>query len=166
MEMPDRRQSGAVLVLALIFLLIGSFVVIPLAGLATTNLQATAPFITERQLEYAADGAMDLAIETVRYSAMDGYAGGPCGPITTTVNGQTVTVDCTSETPGASGAAGENGESRYVSFVACPGGDTSGCSGQSFLSATADYSDFTPTGVVQPGYAVRILTWEVQSANS
>jgi len=165
MEMPDRRQSGAILVLALIFLLIGSFVVIPLAGLATTNLQATAPFITERQLEYAADGAMDLAIETVRYSATQGYPGGTCGSITTTLNGQTVTVDCTSEAPGTSGAAGEDDESRYVSFVACPGGDTSGCPGQSFLSATADYADFTPSGDVQVGYAVRILSWDVQSAN-
>ena len=145
--------------LALIFLIIGSFVVIPLAGLATTNLQNTAPFISLRQDAFAADGAMDLAIESVRYSATAGYPNGACPSITTTLNGQTIRVDCTANTPGP-------GESRNVSFVACTNGAPTDCPGSSLLDATADYSDFTPTGDVQVGYAMRVLSWEVQSANS
>ena len=163
MEAPEARQSGAILVLALIFLVVGSFVVIPLAGLATTNLQNTAPFISIRQTEFAADGAMDLAIETVRYSPVWGYPpNGPCGPIPispSALNGQTLSVACQSNPP-------TTGESRNVTFWVCSGTTaTPNCAG-SLLEATADYSDFTPSGTVQVGYAVRILSWEISSADS
>ena len=176
MPEPRSREMGAILILALIFMLVGSVVVIPLAGFATTNLMETHPFIVERQLQAAVDGATDMAIETIRYSATDGYPGGPCASTTSPViNGQVIRVDCTSNPvpafdPG-SPSTQPNKESRNVTFVACPSSDgTPDCPGHELLDATVAYADFyTPPGKVSqvsPGYSATVLSWTVAGAQS
>jgi hypothetical protein len=162
---PRSRDAGAILVLALIFMLVGSVVVIPLAGFATTNLMVTHPFIQERQVQSAVDGATDLAIETVRYSATQGYPGGTCASVTPPpLNGQTIRVDCASN---AIAPPATPTESRDVTFVACPTSDaTPDCPGHDLLDATVAYSDFTPSGQVEVGYSASVLSWTVTGADS
>lgn len=63
----DDRERGAVLVLALIFLIVGSLLALALTTLSSTNLTNTANFVNLRTVNYAADGAMDGAIQQVRY---------------------------------------------------------------------------------------------------
>lgn len=63
----DDRERGAVLVLALIFLIVGSLLALALTTLSSTNLTNTANFVNLRAVNYAADGAMDGAIQQVRY---------------------------------------------------------------------------------------------------
>ena len=60
-------ETGAALIIALVLLILGSFVVVALATQATTNLVDTSSLNGSRGLEYAADGAMDGAIQQGRY---------------------------------------------------------------------------------------------------
>lgn len=163
--MRDRsRESGAILILALLFMLAGSLLVVPLAGLASTNLGDTPGLVGQRQVQYAADGASELAIEQIRYSKTQGYPHGSCtlNPNTFTLNGYSIRVDCTSNVP-VSGS----GQSRNVSFVACPTTHSAtNCPGFDLLDAQEAFSDFNPSGQVQIGYSAALLSWIIKPANS
>ena len=62
-----RDESGAVLVLALVFLVVGSLIAVALGTEATTIVSNSSNLRTFRTINYAADGAVDGAIEQVRY---------------------------------------------------------------------------------------------------
>ena len=68
----NRDESGATLLLALVFLIIGSFVVVALVSESGTNLIDTNSLVSSRSQEYAADAGMDAAIQQSRYH------NGPC----------------------------------------------------------------------------------------
>lgn len=73
-----RGERGAALIVAILFLTVGSLLVVSLTNLSGTNLLNTSALQQQRNVEYAADGAMDGAIQTVRYhaeSASDAAAG-------------------------------------------------------------------------------------------
>lgn len=63
----EKRESGAALVLALILLTLGSLLVLPLASEANVNLVDTTRLQAGRELAYAADGALDGAVQQTRY---------------------------------------------------------------------------------------------------
>jgi hypothetical protein len=63
-----RGEGGAALVIALIFLIIGSFIVLTLTNLTGVNLTDTFQLQGERAVEYATDGGIDGAIEAFRYN--------------------------------------------------------------------------------------------------
>src|ERR1700674_932832 len=60
-------EAGATLVLALVFVLVISLVLMAIVTLSGTNLIDTAQLQNARSVEYAADGAVDAAIQAVRY---------------------------------------------------------------------------------------------------
>jgi hypothetical protein len=64
-ETDDER--GAVLVIALIFMIVGGVLAVALTSLSSTNLVNTSNYQNLRIVNYAADGAMDGAIQQVRY---------------------------------------------------------------------------------------------------
>lgn len=174
METPRlrRRDSGAVLVLALVFMVAASLMVIPLAGYATSNLGSTASLGVTRGVQTAADSIMDDAIESVRYMSGSGGGypdftnppgtctvpssalptltepnGGASYPILITCQGYPLTTTnpgCTPTTePGC--AFADSTASREVAFVAKSGGST-------VLTALVEYWDFfnEPTGLTCP----------------
>ena len=70
-------ERGAVLILALVFLLVGSLTITTLASWTTTSLSSTLRFNSARADLYAADAATQLAITTSRYQYPQG-ASYPC----------------------------------------------------------------------------------------
>ena len=164
--MPEsQREAGAILIIALVFMIVGALLVLPLARLATTNLADTSGLANQRQVQSAADGATEMAIEQIRYSTTQGYPTGGCSlsPNTVSLNGFTIRVDCTSH-PLSSNPANQ---SRNVSFVACPSTDaTMNCPGQDLLDAQVVYFDFTPSIQLQVGYSSALISWFVKPANA
>ena len=64
-----RDDSGAALVLALVFLIVAALTVTALVSFAGTGLLDTAGFTPQRGLQYGANGAVEIAIQRVRYEA-------------------------------------------------------------------------------------------------
>jgi hypothetical protein len=83
-------EAGAALIMALVFITIGSLLSISLANLSGANLLNSTGLQNQRNSEYAADAAMSEATQAVRY-----YGGSPpCEPITSpTLNGDPIKVD-------------------------------------------------------------------------
>jgi hypothetical protein len=174
-----RGESGAILVLAVVFMIAVALLVIPLAGLATTNLQDTSTLVPQRQLLFAADGATDLAIQATRYSATSGYynknspASSVCTSVTLSssvqqINGQSIRVDCTAQAP-------VGADSRQVQFYACPTGTATDCPGQTLIVAQVSFRDFCPAsggtnppcafaGELAVGYSATLLNWTVTNS--
>ena len=65
-ERPD-REEGAILLLALVFVLVISLLLVALVSLAGNDLLNVSHLKSLRSLEYASDGAVDSAIQAVRY---------------------------------------------------------------------------------------------------
>jgi hypothetical protein len=67
----DRDERGAVLVLALVFLVVAALALTALVTFAGTGLVATAGLTPQRGLQYGADGATEIAIQNIRKLATD-----------------------------------------------------------------------------------------------
>ena len=67
-----RDQAGAVMILALLFLIVVGGLVSVLATSVASHLQDSTAFSTARSMQYAATSAVDLAIQDIRYAPMLG----------------------------------------------------------------------------------------------
>ena len=70
-----RGEQGAALIIALVFMLTMGLLVGVLVTLADTNLLASANLEAQRTGQYAADGALETAVQTVRYLGPAATAG-------------------------------------------------------------------------------------------
>ena len=120
----ETRESGAALILALVFLVAISLTVVALVSMAGTAMLTTANLTSQSSLEYAADGATDAAVQWVRYgseaandncgegtsfclylfndtpgSTPGGCVSGPGETTTTTAGGGTPAADCDAPEP-------------------------------------------------------------------
>ena len=66
----EADDTGASLILALIFLIVAALTLTALVSFAGTGLLDTAGFTSERGLQYGADGAVEIAIQHVRYQTV------------------------------------------------------------------------------------------------
>ena len=122
-RVPARRlegQEGAALVLALIFLIVGTLTVISLTNLTGVNLTTTFSLQGERAVEYTADGGVDGAIQALRYTQPNPvqtgniYQAGACPSYkpTTSLNEDAAQyyayVSCTFMTPATGSSASNN----------------------------------------------------------
>jgi len=64
-----RDDSGAALILALVFLIVAALTLTALVTFAGTGLLDTAGFTSQRSLQYGANGAVEIAIQRVRYES-------------------------------------------------------------------------------------------------
>ena len=62
-----RREAGSVLILALVFMVLGGALIIPLTSWTTTDLVNTVKFQNVTERTYAADGATQVAMWSERY---------------------------------------------------------------------------------------------------
>jgi hypothetical protein len=161
-----RDEEGAVLLLALLFVLVISLTLIALANLAGNDLLNTSHLKSLRSLEYAADGGVESAVQGVRYNPTIGMSGlctpgvapgrsitmGPVG------NAATIQVFC-------SGAL--NAKGRVINFAACPLGssDYGTCASKAVLLSQVTFDDYALNGTPAPGTGVIINSWVVQTAN-
>jgi len=152
----ERGESGAVLILALIFVIVTGVVGVALASLTSTNLTATSDLQAKRGVEYAADGAVDAAIQIVRYSGANFALGtwAPCAPSTQplTMDGSTIWVECTMGTATAPTGG------RTVEFQACGVDPVPTCTA-SDLTAQVTFDDNAVGGGPQVGTSVTIVSW-------
>jgi hypothetical protein len=162
-----RDESGATLILALVFIIIGSITVYALVGLSDTNLLNTTGYQAIRQVGYAADGVMDAAIQSVRYDATAGTYLNACPSFpsatgSVVVNGISpgIRVDCVGQNTSGLGTA-----QRLVNLYACPSNVAAPCpAASSIVSAAILISDTDSKGNPAPGYSLSIQSWSVSGA--
>jgi hypothetical protein len=150
-----RDEAGAVLILAMIFLVAISLIVGGLMGFVGTSLTATTTFASERAQETAATSAVNLAIENSRTtfsSAMlnamgpDGFnPPAPCwgtgSPSTFTSGSVTVYVWCSMVWQPYSA------QTRTITYSACLSTttiDPAACAAAPLLQAVETFDDYPP----------------------
>jgi hypothetical protein len=151
-----RGEAGAILILALIYIIVVSLVVAALTTWASSDLNNTTKFNSVSALHYAASSATEVAIQSMRFNPIPQAtptggvtsAIGECwvplsGPTSTLVVDQvSVTVWCTST---------ENLNSpntRVVDLYTCLSTVTSSsCQSHSVVAAVVDFNDYPPGGL-------------------
>lgn len=183
----SRDESGAVLILALIFVIIVTLSIFGLITFGGTGILNSTNLKGQRSLEFAADGATSAAIQAVRYSNYTFSQTGiedclPDGAIlnptsintqSMTINGIAMWVDCTATPPPFS----QPNVSRAVTFYACEQtlNPVSCLGSNSILVATVYFNDTSSSGVddCSPptetdtcGSGMTITSWVVETANN
>jgi hypothetical protein len=147
-----RDESGAVLILALIFLLVVGMVVGSLASWATNDLNNTAKFTSARTVQYSVSGATENAIQNMRYTplfstqlnttaASPSYCWGTSAPSAVTIDNLNVAVWCSTVWTPTSAAT------RVVTFSACPvtsSETAASCAAAPTLQAVVTFGDYPP----------------------
>lgn len=179
----DEHEDGAVLILTLVFIIIVSLSMLGLITFGGTGILNATNLKGQRSLEFAADGATTAAVQAVRYS-YNGFITSseqdclPDGAVfsltspdtqTLTINGITMTVDCTA----APMPTSSPNVTRAVLFDAC---QTAPCSANnSIVIATVYFTDISTSGVnscSSPtnsstcGVGMTINSWIVETANN
>ena len=89
------EEDGQALLLALGFLVFFGLVITVILGFAEASVRATTNLREQRNTVYAADGAMDGAIQFGRQNlAVGAFGAVPCITYTATLNGTTAAVTC------------------------------------------------------------------------
>ena len=163
-------QDGAVLVLALVFMIVIALVLLGVVTLAGNDLLNTSHLLDQQSLEYRSSGATQVAIQTVRYTNTV-FNGGSClssnTPIQIGQNAPPVYVDCSTVPHNLLPA--DTGVSREVDFYACGTSSTSCSSTNYTVWATVDFVD-GPTcasgSIGACGTSESIKSWLVHNANT
>jgi hypothetical protein len=152
-----RDESGAVIILALVFLVAVSVMVLALAGSTSNDLANSLNFTSARTVDNAASNAIDVAIESMRYTPLltagstdqtlnaspPSYCWGGPG------NSQLANIDVWCSTVWNPASA----NTRVVTFSACQ--STAGavaCALHPLLQAVVTFDDY-PVGVSAPNTA-------------
>ena len=167
-----RDEQGATLVLALVFMIIIALVLVPLVTFSGNGLQNTSNLLQEQSLEYRSNGAVEVAVQTVRYTDVT-YSGGSCfasGSPTVQIgqagpSNPPVYVNCS--TVPLSQLPSDTGVTREINVYAC--GSTS-CSASNYtVWATVDFQDgptCSPDSIGDCGAMESIKSWLVHNANT
>jgi hypothetical protein len=156
-------ETGAALILALIFLVTVGGVVGSLSTWALNDLKNTTHITSGRTLQYAVSGAVGTADQDIRYSPQLSTTqnatapGAPCWGTASssqvTINGTNVAVWCSTTWNAGSVST------RIVTFMACPVpagqsavGLASSCASNPTLEAVVTYGDY-PAGDNAPNSA-------------
>ena len=148
-----RDDRGAVLILALIYIVAVSFIVGALADWAMNDLNNTTTFDSVSQVHYALSGATEAAIHDVRFSPIPSIpiSYGTASPITEclggstsiSINGYNVAVYCSTVINLAQAAT------RTVTFYACQwtsSTDATSCASSAHLTVVVAYDDYPAVG--------------------
>jgi Tfp pilus assembly protein PilX len=173
--MVDRRttraEDGAVLVLALVFMIVIALVLLGLVTLSGNDLLNTSNLLNQQSLEYRSSGAMRVAIQTVQYTNTSFPKLSSCFSSATGVqvgqNSPPVYVDCM--TVPHSQLPANTGVSREINFYACGTSSTSCSSTNYTVWATVDFVDgpTCATGAIGAcGITQSIKSWLVHNANN
>lgn len=173
-----RDESGAALIIALIFVIAVALIITALISLTGTNLASTANLQNDRSTEYAVDGVIDGGIQVVRpMTATTTNLTSNCGLGSTTpifdptngLNGFDLVAFC--------GDVGTPNGERIVTFEACSSTNTSfaSCQDNSLLEAVVTFVDEmcsfvsgnpVPSCSSSTGYSVTTNSWTVKRANA
>jgi hypothetical protein len=146
-----RDETGAILLLALAYIILASVMITALTTWAINDLHNTTKFASARSTDYAASSAVEVAINSIRYTALVGtnqtlnasppsYCWGSSPPSTLpTTDGANISVWCsTLEDLGSQ-------STRTVTFYACPNTVSStSCAATPLLQAIVVFNDYPP----------------------
>src|ERR1039458_7565614 len=161
----SRSESGAILILALVYIFTLSLIVAALADWATNDLTNTTHFTTARSLQYALSSVTDTAIQSIRYTPWPSTSppantatpnvinpgpGNCWTPATGSIDtlppadfaGESVAVWCSTVENLLQGTT-----TRVVTFYACwsPTSNTA-CATTPLLEAVVAFDDYPPGG--------------------
>ena len=152
-DVTQQDEHGAILILALIYILTISLIVVALSTWATNDLNNSTKFSNARFVSYSATNATELAIENIRYTPLvgqnqtlvpnpPGYCWGTSGRSTLTTNKISITVWCSTV------QNLQSGNTRTVTFSACLSTVVSGvtCAANPLLQAIVIYDDYPKSG--------------------
>jgi Tfp pilus assembly protein PilX len=165
-------DAGAVLVLALVFVLAIGLLVVSLANMATNDTVNSTNLTHQRSVEYAADSATSIAVQNVRYSG-NPYSSSPANCLpnggSMTINGTDIWVNCTQQQFNIF-----SGVTRVINFYACRSATCS--SSKAVLQAQITFDDFSvsnsysctwPGGPTSTcGTAMTVNSWILETANN
>jgi len=176
-----KDQEGAALLLALVFILFISLIMIAIVTLSGTDILNTSNLQNERNLEYSAEGAVQAAIQGVRYLTPDStlaYCASSPAYGAPLVNDVAIDVYCQASVPAYQ---------RSVTFEACSAGVAAGhcvndVGNADVINASVlisdvssgcfngvgkgcDYNDVGPVSGSTSGFSVTIDSWIVDRAN-
>jgi len=178
------NESGAILILALVFILVMAISVLGLLTFGGTGLKDAAGLQGQRGIEFAAEGATTAAIQSVRYS-FNAYNSGstpssclPPGATTMTIPEGSVNYQMEVDCSGTLNVAPTPLQyTRVVTFYACQSGPTPpSCNqGNAVVIATVNFQDLSASGVNACydssdtgtcGTAMVISSWNVKYVNT
>jgi hypothetical protein len=137
-----RDEAGAVLVLALVFLVTVGLIVTGLLQWSSNDLKNTTNFKAGRSVVYAAGGATEAAIWSARYSLTSG-TNVPCPGTGSSIGigGQAIEVLCTTA---ASNTNPPSAATRVVTLSACPANTpVSTCTTSPNVQAVVTFDDWS-----------------------
>ena len=147
---PRRGDAGVSLVLALVMLIVLSFIFLALASSSINDISNASNLKDQRSIEYAANGAAEMAVQWVRGSGDQFVQGSlqsclPPPATTVVINEITTAVYCeqVAYNPNLS-------DTRVINFYACavgPGVPTC-TSANAILYANVKFDDYAPNGGV------------------
>lgn len=162
-------DRGAILILALVFMIVTSLAVYTLSTWAGNSLIQAESFKSGSELTYATGAAVQMEAQSLRYAFQSTTSGfESCTPgsgTSITLDSQSVTVYC-SIVDQANSAA-----SRVITFDACESTSTeTECESNPYLQATYTYDDYSASDEdgctstsdeVTCGSGMSITGWEV-----
>jgi hypothetical protein len=180
----DATEEGAVLILALVFLVAIAVILTFLVTLTGTNLLVTSKLQAQRNVEYAADALVDGAIQAVRHQAPNSVTNPTCpsypsgSPTTVIITGQALVVECSMVIP-TNGSGQVIFYGRIVEFDACVGAapavSFSSCQNAAIVRASVVFNDVSNAPgckgsdpACYPGFwgtGMNIESWVVETAN-
>lgn len=147
------NETGSSLILALVFLVVSSLIVLSLANLATNDLNNASNFKLAQSRQSTANSAVELALEKIRYNFMSQTlnASPPAScwnsdstPSQVTLNGQSIDVWCSTKWNPLSS------QTREVTFDACDSSVSAlTCASHPLLYAVVTFDDYpAPTSAI------------------
>jgi hypothetical protein len=155
-ELARRDENGAVLLLALIFMVVTALIVTGLAAWSGNDIKNIGNIKSGRSALYAADGAVQTAIWNVRYAYPPGISNGTsttpwtgfcpsftgAGTNPMSLDGWSIDVTCSMVVN-----EGSSPNSRTVTLSAYPAYPSrcngSGCNGNPLVTAQVQFNDFS-----------------------
>jgi len=151
-----RGEAGAILILALVYIIVVGLVVAALTTWASSDLNSTTAFDSTSALHYAASSATDVAIQSMRFKPIPqatpgGGVTSPIGQCWIPLSGSTSTlvVDQVSVTVWCTSTENLNSpNTRVVDLYTCLSTVTSSnCQSHSVLAAVVDFNDYPQGGL-------------------
>lgn len=148
----DHNDAGAILILALVFLIVVSATVAVLTTWASNDLKNTNNFQDAQSMDYAVTSAMETAINSIRYTPLVGtnqtlnasppnYCWGTSAPSSLTTDGVSVAVWCSTFQDL------QSQQTRTVTLSACKSSvSAAACSSTPTLQAVVIFNDYPPSG--------------------
>jgi hypothetical protein len=145
------RDTGSVLILALIYLTAVSVTVLALAGWSSTNLHTTSKFSSVRELQDAARSTTELGMQNIRYTPLLSTTVNASPPVAcwgngatsglTSIDGYSMNVWCSTVWNPTSG------DTRVVTLSTCQSSvSAANCAAGPYLQVVVTYDDYPPGG--------------------